>query len=120
MTRFLSGGFFVSVCLLMGGLYLAVFTGFSPQLEMMGMINAQTGTVIITTFPLIALVAGLTSMAVLILAGVGDVLFSKNTNVWKTKWTVIILIFQLIGLVAYYMIGVKERVETRALGKRKR
>ena len=120
MTRFLSGGFFVSVCLLMGGLYLAVFTGFSPQLEAMGVINAQTSATVISTFPLIALVAGLTSMAVLILSGVGDVLFSRNNNMWKAKWTAIILIFQLIGLVAYYMIGSKERVEHHALGKKKK
>ena len=115
MTRFLNGGFFVSVSLLMGGLYFAVFTGFSPQFLSMGLINIQMAEMVITAFPIIALVSGLTSMIVLILSGVADVIFSKNKTGWKTKWTAIILVFQLIGLVAYYMIGSKERVEDRAL-----
>ena len=104
----------------MGGLYLAVFTGFSPQLEAIGWINMQTRDSVVSTFPVVALVAGLMSMVVLILSGVADVLFSRNKNEWKAKWTLIILIFQLIGLVAYYMIGSKERIENHSLGKRKK
>jgi hypothetical protein len=118
MTRFLNGGFFVSVSLLMGGLYLAVLTGFSPQLVSIGIINTQTQNTILTMFPIIALVAGMTSMVVLILSGVADVLFSRNKRDWKVKWAATILVFQLIGLVAYYMIGSKERIEDRSLVKK--
>jgi uncharacterized membrane protein YeiH len=104
----------------MGGLYLAVFTGFSPQLQAMGLINMQMRETVITAFPIVALVSGLTSMVVLILSGVADVLFSRNKPGWKAKWTAIILVFQLIGLVAYYMIGSKDRVEEHALGRKRK
>lgn len=121
MSAYLRNGFVASVSLLMVGLYLAVICGFSPYLANAGMISLETRAWILDTFPFASLVSGVAAVLILILSGIADVMFSRNSNAWKARWVLLMVVLQLIGLVIYYMIGSREKIENgHAQGRKRR